>query len=222
MASLLTKGGLVPATLTNCITNDVVSFMFNPFEYTITKTASYDVTTVTGQNMGEVSFKSGAPITISLTLYFDSLDSQTSPTATHKNVRDYTELLWHMIYVDEDTREEDLKGKPPKVEFEWGEVYFVGVVTKVSEKLTLFSETGTPLRAEVTVDLQQHDDEILTAAQAQPEWKTTAPKTSTFNAGTRLDLINMTSGTSAAMREIAEANNIDNPLNIPNGTNLIL
>jgi len=220
MSSLLTKGGLVPGTIKNLQSNDIVSFMFNPFEYTISKSAKYEVTPVTGQNMGQTSFQHGEPISISLNLYFDTTDTYSS--GQYDNVRDYTKLLWHMIYVVEDTREEDLKGKPPRVEFKWGEFYFEGVVTKLSEKLTLFSETGTPLRSEVTVDLQQHDDDSLTAAQAQPEWTTTAPKTSTFSAGDRLDLINAASGTSSGMREVAEANGIDNPLNIPNGMDLIL
>jgi len=221
MSSLLTKGGLVPGTIKNLNTSDKVSFMFNPFEYTISKSAKYEVTPVTGQNMGETSFQYGEPISISLNLYFDTTDTYSN--GQYDNVRDYTELLWHMIYVDEDSRDaDDNKGKPPRVEFEWGDNYFEGVVTKLSEKLTLFSETGTPLRAEVTIDMQQHDDSALTAAQAQPDWITTAPKTSTFNAGTRLDLINAVSGTSSGMRDVAEANGIDDPLNIPNGMDLIL
>jgi hypothetical protein len=213
MSRLLTKGGIVPGTLTNLKTRDKVSFMFNPFEYTISKSARYEVTTVTGQNMGKTSFQSGQPINISLNLYFDTSDTYNN--GRFENVRNYTKLLWHMIYVDESSRnKEDKKGIPPRVEFQWGDNYFEGVITQLSEKLTLFSETGTPLRSEVSVSMQQHDDDKLTKAQAQPRWVTTAPSTSTFRSGERLDQISNSNGSSRPMREIASRNGIDNPLKV--------
>lgn len=233
MSNLLTKGGLVPGKLINkakyTSTSDptsqsegIVFFMFNPYEYTIAKDASYTVTPVKGQNMGETSFDNGEPIKITLNLYFDSTD--TLNNGDFKSVREYTKPLWHMIYIDENSRDtdKDKKGKPPRVEFRWGTYKFEGVVTNLTEKLTLFAEDGTPLRAEVSVTLQQHDDDKVTTSQVQSSWVTTAPKTSTLKAGDRLDLINAVSGTSSGMREVAAANGIDNPLNIPNGTDLIL
>lgn len=236
MSTLLTKGGLTPGTITNLNdTSKVVKFMFNPFEYTIAKTTTWSETVVTGRNVPLVSFTSGSPMTLSLTLYFDTLDTRTS-SGTYTSVRDHTLNLWAMMMIDEsNTNDTSGKSEPPPVAFEWGEVYFKSVITDLSEKLTLFSERGTPLRAEMTVKLQQYFDPNDTPPQVpnQPSWTTTAPKSVTFSAGTRLDLIGAFKGTvtkavetgkdaAKAARDIAEGNGIDDPLNIPSGTNLLL
>jgi len=236
MSTLLTKGGLTPGTITNLSdTSKVVKFMFNPFEYTISKSTTWNETTVTGRNVPLVSFASGSPMTLDLNLYFDTLDTRTD-SGTYTSVRDHTLNLWAMMMVDtSNVNTTSQKSEPPAVAFEWGSVYFKAVVTTLTEKLTLFSETGTPLRAEMTVKLQQYFDPDDTEPQvpSQPTWTTTAPKTSTFTAGTRLDLIGafkgsvtkaIDTGVDAAktMRSIAEGNNIDDPLNIPSGTQLLL
>lgn len=236
MSELLTKGGLTPGTITNLNdTSKVVKFMFNPFEYTIAKSTTWNETIVTGRNVPLVSFQQGSPMTLSLTLYFDTLDTRTD-SGTHTSVRDHTLNLWALMMVDEDnTNQTSGKSEPPPVAFEWGDVYFKSVITNLSEKLTLFSETGTPLRAEMTVKLQQYFDPNDTPPQipSQPTWTTTAPKTSTFSAGMRLDLIGAFKGTvtkaietgqdaAQGMRDVAEKNNIDDPLNVPSGTQLLL
>jgi len=236
MSTLLTKGGLTPGTITNLSdTSKEVKFMFNPFEYTIAKSTTWKETVVTGRNVPLVSFTSGSPMTLSLTLYFDTLDTRTS-SGTYTNVRDHTLNLWAMMMIDESNANSTSgKSEPPPVAFEWGEVYFKAVITSLSEKLTLFSEKGTPLRAEMTIKLQQYFDPDDTAPQvpSQPTWTTTAPKSVTFSAGTRLDLIGAFKGTvtkavetgkdvAQAARDIAEGNGIDDPLNIPSGTNLLL
>jgi len=224
MSTLLTKGGLTPGTIKNLTdTTKEVKFMFNPFEYTITKSTTWNETTVTGRNVPLMSFQSGSPMSLDLTLYFDTLDTRTE-SGTYTSVRDHTMNLWALMMVDEsNVNATSGKSEPPAVAFEWGDVYFKSIVTSLTEKLTLFSETGTPLRAEMTVKLQQYFDPDDTDPQIpeQPTWTTTAPKTSTFTAGTRLDLIAAFAGTAQSKRSIAAANNIDNPLNIPSGTNLL-
>jgi Contractile injection system tube protein len=224
MSSLLTKGGLTPGTIKNLTdTSKEVTFMFNPFEYSISKSTTWNETTVTGRNVPLMSFQSGTPMSLDLTLYFDTLDTRTS-SGSYTSVRDHTLNLWALMMVDEsNVNTTSGKSEPPAVAFEWGDVYFKAVVTSLTEKLTLFSETGIPLRAEMTVKLQQYFDPDDTEPQvpSQPTWTTTAPKTSTFTAGTRLDLIAAFSGTAQSMRKIATDNNIDDPLNIPSGTNLL-
>jgi hypothetical protein len=227
MTTLLTKGGLTPGTISTIkksgSTPEIeVKFMFNPSDYTLTKSSTFNETTVEGRNVPLVSFQSGSPMTLNLTLFFDTLDTRTD-SGTYTSVRDYTFFLWKMMMIDTSVvHAVTKKSEPPPVEFNWGNVNFKAVITSLTEKLTLFSETGTPLRAEMTVALQQFFDPDATPPQdpTQPTWTTTAPKTSTFTAGLRLDLVAAATA-KASMRAIAAANNIDNPLNIPNGTNLL-
>lgn len=226
MSSLLTKGGLTPGKLIDLNDNKEVKFMFNPFEYTLSKSTSWNETEQTGTNVPETTFKSGSAMSLSVTLYFDTLDTRTT-SGTYTSVRDHTKNLWAMMLIDESQENtESGKSEPPIVAFEWGEVYFKSVIKSMSEKLTLFSETGTPLRAEVQLSLEQYFDPADTPAQVpnQPSWTTTAPKTSTFTAGQRMDLMVSAamSATSTAVRQVCAANNIDNPLNIPNGQHLLM
>ena len=233
MSELLTKGGLTPGTITNLSNTDkIVKFMFNPFEYSITKSTTWTPTTVTGRNVPILAFQSGTPMSLSLNLYFDTLDTR-ADDGTYTSVREHTLNLWDMMMIDTaNINETSGKSEPPSVAFEWGSVYFKAIVQSLTEKLTLFSETGTPLRAEMTVKLDQYYDpeDVEPQVPSQPTWTTIAPKATTFTAGTRLDLIAayktkvVESGedTAQTMRSIAEGNNIDNPLNIPSGTQLLI
>jgi hypothetical protein len=212
MAELnLTKGGLAPATLTNLDTNEVVNFMFNPFEYTLTKRNTWQDKPVTGQNLPYVNFQQGGAITLKLILHFDS-------QSTGADVRTYTDKLWKMVLVNEAKVDAKTgKGQPPPVVFYWGKLHFKAVITNLSQKFTLFTETGIPLRCEVDIDLQQYLDEPGETGTAQAGGSTPASAPTTAVQGQRLD--NMTKNPDD-QRKVAEKNNINNPLKVPAGTKL--
>ncbi len=211
MAELnLTKGGLAPATLTNLDTNEVVNFMFNPFEYTLTKRNTWQDKPVTGQNLPYINFQQGGAITLKLTLHFDS-------QAEGKDVRNYTDKLWKMVLINEAKVDAKTgKGQPPPVVFDWGKLHFKAVITNLSQHFTLFTDTGIPLRCSVDIDLQQYLDEAGETGTAQAG---TTPASAPVTAvqGQRLD--NMTKNPND-QRKVAEKNNINNPLKVPTGTQL--
>jgi hypothetical protein len=212
MADLnLTKGGMSPATLTNLDTNDVVNFMFNPFEYTLSKGNTWTDKPVTGQNVPYINFQQGGAIRLKLTLHFDS-------QAEGKDVRNYTDNLWKMVLINEDKLDAKTgKGQPPTVVFDWGKLHFKAIITNLSQQFTLFTEAGIPLRCKVDVDLQQYMDEPGETGTAQSGSTTSASASTTAVQGQRLD--NMTENPND-QRRVAENNNIDNPLNVPAGTQL--
>ena len=212
MAALnLTKGGLAPATLTNLDTNEVVNFMFNPFEYTLTKGNTWQDKPVTGQNVPYINFQQGGAITLKLTLHFDS-------QANGVDVRAYTDKLWKMVLINESTVDAKTgKGQPPAVVFDWGKLHFKAVITSLSQHFTLFTETGIPLRCAVDVDLRQFADEPGEMGTAQAGGTTPASAPVTAVQGQRLD--NMTQNPND-QRRVAEKNNINNPLKVPTGTKL--
>ena len=206
----VTKGGLAPATLTNLDTNDIVNFMFNPFEYTLSKGNTWQDKPVTGQNVPYVNFQQGGAIKLKLTLHFDSQSAGT-------DVRNFTDKLWKMVMINEDKVDAKTgKGQPPPVVFDWGKLHFKAVITSLTQHFTLFTETGIPLRCTVDVDLQQYLDEAGATGTAQAGTVTTSAPVTTVQ-GQRLD--NMTADPND-QRRVAENNNIDNPLNVPRGTKL--
>lgn len=211
MAELnLTKGGLAPATLTNMETNEVVNFMFNPFEYTLSKSNTWADKPVTGQNVPYVNFQQGGAIKLKLTLHFDS-------QATGSDVRTYTEKLWKMVLINESKVDAKTgKGQPPAVVFDWGKLHFKAIITSLSQKFTLFTDSGIPLRCSVDVDLQQYLDEAGEMGTAQAgTTPAKAPKTAVQ--GQRLDNL---ADDPNDQRKLAEKNNLNNPLKVPNGTKL--
>ena len=212
MAELnLTKGGLAPATLTNLDTNEVVNFMFNPFEYTLTKRNTWQDKPVTGQNVPYVNFQQGGAITLKLILHFDS-------QTTGKDVRTFTDKLWKMVLINESKVDAKTgKGQPPAVVFDWGKLHFKAVITNLTQNFTLFTETGIPLRCSVDVDLQQYVDEPGEMGTAQAGGTSPASAPVTAVQGQRLD--NMTKNPND-QRKVAEKNNINNPLKVPPGTKL--
>ena len=215
----LTKGGLAPATITNTVTKEVVKFMFNPHEYNISKTNTWEDKKVTGLNLPLVTFGQGGAQTLSLTLHFDS-------QAQKADVRAYTVPLWKMMMINEAGKSQRSgKGEPPPVTFEWGKLHFKAVVTSMSEKISVFTETGIPVRCTVEISLRQYLDEadvppqLLKAAAAEEAAK--AKKSQKVVQGDRLDHIAASQGGGASSyRQIAADNNINNPLNVPSGTTL--
>lgn len=207
----LTKGGLAPATLTNQDTNEVVNFMFNPFEYTLSKSNTWQDKPVTGQNQPYVNFQQGSAITLKLTLHFDS-------QASGKDVRTFTKKLWKMVLINEAKVDAKTgKGQPPTVAFDWGKLHFKAIIKSLSQNFTLFTETGIPLRCKVDVDLQQYVEAPAETGTEQAGGNAPANAPVTAVQGQRLD--NMTQNPND-QRKVAEKNNINNPLKVPSGTKL--
>ncbi|MBZ0289197.1 MAG: phage tail protein [Anaerolineae bacterium] len=212
----LTRGGLSPATITNTITNEVVKFMFNPYEYTISKSNTWQDKPVSGLNLPMVTFQQGGAQTLNLTLHFDS-------QALKADVRGYTAPLWKMMMINEAGKSQRSgKGEPPPVTFEWGKLHFKAVITSMSEKFTVFTDTGTPVRCTVEVSLRQYLDEADVPPQMpQGGGGRGAAQSKKVVQGERLDHIAASQGGGAAnYRQIAADNNINNPLNVPSGTSL--
>jgi hypothetical protein len=216
----LTRGGLVPAKLINLSTQEEVKFMFNPFEYTLSKQNSWEKKEVIGQNIPAVTFSQGGSVSLSLKLHFDSL-----PTAS--DVRSYTNPLWKMMLIDSSTvNQASGKGTPPAVAFSWGRMYFKAIITSMTQKFTLFKEDGTPLRCVVDISLEQLLDEADIAAQIPGATSSgeTAQASTQATQGTRLDHVAGSNGsggsTAENTRKIAEKNNMDDPLKVKNGQNI--
>ena len=208
-----TKGGLSPAKIINLSTNDEVLFMFNPFEYTISKQNTWQKESGKGTNVPRQVFQRGGAESLSLTLHFDSMKEQ-------EDVRGYTDTLWKMMMIDDQNKDSVTdKGSPPVVAFEWGRLYFKAIITKMDQKFSVFLADGTPVRCTVTISLDQFVDEN----EFQPQIEGLPPgqgasESATVVEGDRMDHVAANSGSDH--RTVAEQNNIDDPTNVPPGTSL--
>jgi hypothetical protein len=208
--------------------NFEIKCQFNPRELTIEKSVTWHVTgeesgqngmTVPGRNAPDLDYGGGNPASFTLDLIFDT----TQETESAKlDVRRYTNELFKLTMMGAGDKKNG--SEPPHVQFLWGEIMlFMAVVEKVSVSFTHFLPNGTPVRARAKVVFLQEDDEDDVAATTNPTTRTEARKTYVVHAGDRLDLIAYQQyGHPAHWRNLAEANQIADPLDIYPGQILIV
>ncbi|MGE5595946.1 MAG: CIS tube protein [Hyphomicrobiales bacterium] len=215
----MSTGQLVKATIKNLDTNETVSCMFNPSEYTFSKTNSWAENQTRGENSPPLDFNRGNPTSLTMQLFFDTY-------STGEDVRTkYTNALWKLAMVNEDKKDPKTgKSRPPLCEFRWGQTWsFKAVVASITQKFTLFLPDGTPARATVDLTLTQAEDPGKFPFQNPTSGGAAGHRTHVVRQRETLDLIAAEEyGESRHWRVIAEANGIDDPLKLRPGSVLAL
>ena len=194
-----------------------VNCMFNPYEYIVSKTNSYDEKSKNSSDVPQVEFKKAGPQTLRLSLIFDSYEKKEDISKT-------TCKLWKLM--ESKTRQEGNKNKkipPPEVAFEWGVFRFVAVITEMTQTFTLFTHTGIPVRAKVDVTFTQHKDLKDYSHQNPTSGGGPLQRSWIVTAGDRLDTIAYdVYGDAMKWRIIADHNHLTNPLHLVPGQELMI
>jgi hypothetical protein len=174
---------------------------FNPTDYSITRVIKWVRETKGGKDVSKAEFAGGEAQALTIPLLFDTTD-------TGADVRNsYSELL-AMAEIDETkTNPKTRKGEPPLCQFQWGNyLSYKGVITKITQKFTMFKADGTPLRAEVQVTLSETGEE---KKSQNPTTRTEPRKIWVVHEGQTLDWIAYQEyGNPAHWRHIAETNDL--------------
>lgn len=117
---------------------DRVDVLFNPKEYSLESSNQYSWKTIPGLSQPIAQFISGEATTLTMDLFFDTYELM-------MDVRKHTSKIVGMLDVDKDLH------APPLCKFVWGSLQFKGIVEKVSQKYTMFLDSGVPVRATLTV-----------------------------------------------------------------------
>jgi len=203
--------------LINKSTNREVDCMFNPYEYSIAKSNTWAMDPKKGLNFPETRFQQGGAMNLKLNLVFDTY-------AEGSDVRNHTKPLWVMMMIDRtNINPRTQKSEPPHCIFRWGRFEFEGVISQISEKMTLFLKDGTPVRSQVQISLQQIIDVEGFPGQNPTSGGGVAPKLRVLYVGDRLDLIAWEEyGDTSKWRLIAEANAGIDPLRLRSGESIII
>jgi hypothetical protein len=192
-----------------------ISCMFNPHEYTISKSNTYSEEPRNRSTTPRFEFTKAGAQTLKLNLLFDTYE-------TGKDVSLITNKLWKFME-PKDVGNRNNKKEPPGVAFEWGVFRFVAVITNMTQKFTLFTLEGTPVRANVDVTFTQHVDENDYPGQNPTSGGGLIQQMWPIIRGDRLDTIAAKVYDDAAKwRLIAEHNGIDNPLILHTGRALAI
>ena len=194
-----------------------IECMFNPKEYSIAKKNNWNATKSKGTNVPKQQYSGGQPATLTMQLFFDTY----AGAQGSQDVRaQYTDKIWKLAEVDERLKDRTTtRSRPPRVRFQWGPAWsFEAVITSITQKFTLFSADGTPVRATLDVTFQQIRDEAEQPAQNPTSGGTGGEQQWTVHAGDTLSSIAYdVYGECARWREIADANRLTHVRDLPAG-----
>jgi LysM repeat protein len=213
------------AFFTNVDTQSVFYVQFNPKEFKLDEKANWKASDEQEAHKPLLTYEKGEPTTISMDLIFDSTDSGLNVYDTYvMPLRDFL-----TSDVDVTDKENDKATRPPFCKFTWGSFTFDCVVDKVSATFLMFKPDGTPLRAKVQLGLKERTRDVpggsdpqvmLTAlgsmvsgSRTNASTYTTIPGDTTTSIAQRFN---------ASPQDIALANNIPDPMEIPPGTRLVI
>jgi hypothetical protein len=195
-----------------------ITFTFNPNELSLTKSAQWIPHVVRGaQDVGLAEFSGSGPRTLSLTMFMDATD-------THdRSVQQRVESLLTCC-VPTKASIAAKAPSPPWVKFNWGQfqtVSFYSYVTQVNATYKLFDTDGTPLRATCALTLNEISGS--TPRQNPTSGSLTAQRSHRLVAGDSLESLAFQEyGDPTAWRAIAEANDIDDPVRLRIGRQILL
>ncbi len=132
-----------------------IDVQFNPTQYTLNKAAQITEIAVYGLDSPILQFVRGQNERLTLDLFFDTTrsasgqgDSSMGDDAV--DVRDQTRSIYQLVKMQPRTH------APPRIRFIWGSLSFKAVVESVQQKFDLFSPTGVPLRATLSVSFREY------------------------------------------------------------------
>lgn len=207
-------------------TGSTISVMFNPVEYNLSSAANYGSVNVPGLDGPISQFISGAEDTLTLQLMFNTYvpakynpeRNVTEPAADDdiKDVSSYTSAIYKLMRIN------GILHRPPICTFKWGSLRFKGIVSNVTQKFTMFLESGKPVRATVDVTFKSVLDPLL-SKKASPWESPDRTKYKVLDEGSSLwQLAYDEYGDCDKWKEIAKFNGIKNPLDIKAGMTVVL
>ena len=189
--------------------SETYDVLFNPKEYSISKSVQWEPHKAPGLDLPEQEFTSGNPAVLTVELFFDTYEAKTS-------VKEHTDKVYGLALVNAD------KHRPAMVMFQWGDTKFKGVIESLNVRFTMFLNDGKPCRATMNLSLK----EAQTAKEQLERNPRNSPdhtKRRTVKQGETLALIAHEEYDDAAeWRRIADANGIDDPKSVRPGTVLTL
>jgi nucleoid-associated protein YgaU len=193
-----------------------VTVMYNPKELTLDSSTQFQRSAMPGLQAPVTQFVSGQAQTMSLSLFFDTYEKKT-------DVREETKKLTNLLKIDPKIH------APPVCMFEWGGPLsaepgqmFKGVFDKISQKFTMFLDSGIPVRATLTVNISEFQT-ILEQKKFIKFQSSDRTKIRIITQGDQLwHLSTKEYDDKTLWRVIATANDIENPRLLTAGREVIL
>jgi len=203
-----TNAYIFVATIINTQTDEHIDVEYNPEEVKLEQGNNFAEVGIPGLNSAPVQYVRGKARSLSMELFFDAYEEEV------QDVRKYTSPIVRLL--DKTT----LTEAPPVLLFVMGQITFQCVLVEANQRFTMFTRAGIPVRSTLAVRFHEFvrvEFEIKQGFFAGP------PALHTIKQGETLSsLAGVHLGDPRDWRAIAEANNIDDPFNIPSGRPLVI
>lgn len=200
---------LSKVSITNVDNKEKVEALFNPKEYSISKSTNWKNLDTQGRDMPDVQFTTGQRRELSMELFFDTYD-------TKENVKEYVQKIEKLMLIDVE------KHRPPIVLVSWGEnaLNFQCVLEQMEQRYTMFTNAGTPVRAIINVTFREIDpNQDGSLVQSGEKESPDHTKIRVIKEGDTLQhLAHIEYEDPALWKILATSNDIEDPMNIPAGT----
>jgi hypothetical protein len=193
-----------------------LTFRFNPKEYSINKSATWNRPTVKGAKGGaKPEFGGTQPRVLQMELFFDDWEGRKDL------VQDIETLLGWLEPTDATVKCK--KPQPRVLTFQWGSKQkpFTGYLKSVNAKYTMFDSDGAPVRATAQISLEQLA--IGPEGQNPTSGSPASLRSHVVAAGDSLHSIAHREYQDPALwRGLAAFNRIDDPVRVPPGSRLLI
>jgi contractile injection system tube protein len=193
-----------------------LTFRFNPKEYSITKSATWNRPTTKGaKHATKPEFGGVQPRTLQMELFFDDWEGKKDL------VKDIEVLLGWLQPTDKTINSK--KPQPQVLTFQWGAKQgpFKGYLKSVNAKYTMFDSEGSPVRATAQISLEEVAIDV--PKQNPTSGALNTRRTHTVAAGDTLHSIAYHEYDDPALwRGLAAFNGIDDPFRVGPGTRLLI
>jgi hypothetical protein len=218
---------LARAAIVDTTDGQIVSVMYNPEEMKLEQGNNFAEIGIPGLERSPVQYVRGRARTLSMELFFDSYESG-------QDVRVHTARIVRLLQKRPETQ------APPVLIFVMGGFTFRSVLVDAGQRFTMFRSDGMPVRCYLSIRLQEYVSVSVdierglfigspTVSAAANTVVSVARSLVTGGTVHVSGLGETLHGLAAALlgdptrwRDIAEANNVEDPFNLPVGTRLMI
>lgn len=211
---------LEKAIITNTVTSERISVLFNPEEYTVSKDVNFAQTSIPGLSGPLLQFVNGNMQTLEMELLVDTYEEHKEGSRSYNragdDVRTLTRQITDLMDIEPTTH------APPVLLFTWASLSFTCVLARASQRFIMFRPDGAPVRARLQVTFNEFRNVDLEAKEVKRETADFS-KLHVLQQGETLDgIARQTYGNPALWRPIALRNRIDDPRRLRIGARLIV
>ncbi|MGB6986728.1 MAG: LysM peptidoglycan-binding domain-containing protein [Candidatus Aquilonibacter sp.] len=198
---------LAKAVILNTNTGQQIPVMYNPEQFSLDQGNNFAEIGIPGLNAPPIQYVRGKGRVLSMELFFDTYELAA-------DVRTYTDAITGLLETIPNTF------APPILLFVMGSFTFRCVLAECGQRFTMFFIDGTPARCTLTVRFHEYVDvtiSIETGVFLGPPMVYNVVQGDTLSG-----IAAQTGGDPSTWRNIANANNIEDPFNPPTGKPLVI